>query len=163
MSKKIVSIKVIFCLMMLFLCPFVYAQAQEALHVQKEDGTVLSSSLVSIQRIKFEEDVLVMITSEGEYRLPLDNVEKITFSDSSSAIENVNSNSIQISKSGDQLIIESDNAMEQLYLLDVSGKVIVSDRLASVNTTSITLPNSGVFVLFLKTSKGYIAKKVIYN
>lgn len=155
--KKLVSVT------LLFLCPFVYAQAQEALHVQKEDGIVLSSSLVSIQRITFEEDVLVMITSEGEYRLPLDNVEKITFSDSSSAIENVNTNSIQISKSGNQLIIESDNAMEQLYLVDVSGKVIVSDRLSSVNTTSITLPNSGVFVLFLKTSKGYIAKKVIYN
>ena len=155
--KKLVSVT------LLFLCPFVYAQAQEALHVQKADGTVLSSSLVSIQRITFEEDVLVMITSEGEYRLPVDNVEKITFSDSSSAIENVNTNSIQISKSGNQLIIESDNAMEQLYLVDASGKVIVSDRLASVNTTSITLSNSGVFVLFLRTSKGYIARKVIYN
>ena len=155
--KKLVSVT------LLFLCPFVYAQAQEALHVQKADGTVLSSSLVSIQRITFEEDVLVMITSEGEYRLPLDNVEKITFSDSSSAIENVNTNSIQINKSGNQLIIESDNAMEQLYLVDVSGKVIVSDRLSSVNTTSISLPNSGVFVLFLKTSKGYIAKKVIHS
>ena len=155
--KKLVSVT------LLFLCPFVYAQAQEALHVQKVDGTVLSSSLVSIQRITFEEDVLVMIASEGEYRLPLDNIEKITFNDNSSAIENVNTNSIQISKSGNQLIIESDNAMEQLYLVDVSGKVIVSDRLASVNTTSITLPNSGVFVLFLKTSKGYIARKVIYN
>ena len=155
--KKLVSVT------LLFLCPFVYAQAQEALHVQKVDGTVLSSSLVSIQRIIFEEDVMVITASEGEYRLPLDNVEKITFSDSSSAIENVNTNSIQISKSGNQLIIESDNAMEQLYLVDVSGKVIVSDRLASVNTTSITLPNSGVFVLFLKTSKGYIARKVIYN
>ena len=157
--KKIVYITLLF----LFLCPFVYAQEPDALHIQKVDGTVLSSSLVSIQRITFEEDVLVMITSEGEYRLPLDNVEKITFSDSSSAIENVNTNSIQISKSGNQLIIESDNAMEQLYLVDVSGKVIVSDRLASVNTTSITLPNSGVFVLFLKTSKGYIARKVIYT
>jgi hypothetical protein len=155
--KKLVSVT------LLFLCPFVYAQAQEALHVQKVDGTVLSSSLVSIQRIIFEEDVMVITASEGEYRLPLDNVEKITFSDSSSAIENVITNSIQISKSGYQLIIESDNAMEQLYLVDVSGKVIVSDRLASVNTTSITLPNSGVFVLFLKTSKGYIARKVIHS
>lgn len=154
---------VIALLLFLFLCPYVYAQAQEALHVQKMDGTEQFASLVTIQRITFEEDVLVMITSEGEYRLPLDNIEKITFNDNSSAIENVNTNSIQISKSGNQLIIESDNAMEQLYLVDVSGKVIVSDRLASVNTTSITLPNSGVFVLFLKTSKGYIAKKVIHS
>lgn len=154
---------VIALLLFLFLCPYVYAQAQEALHVQKVDGTEQFASLVTIQRITFEEDVLVMITSEGEYRLPLDNIEKITFNDNSSAIENVNTNSIQINKSGNQLIIESDNAMEQLYLVDVSGKVIVSDRLASVNTTSITLPNSGVLVLFLKTSKGYIARKVIYT
>ncbi len=157
--KKTVYITLLF----LFLCPFVYAQEPDALHVQKVDGTEQFASLVTIQRIIFEEDVMVITASEGEYRLPLDNIEKITFNDNSSAIENVNTNSIQISKSGNQLIIESDNAMEQLYLVDASGKVIVNDRLASVNTTSITLPNSGVFVLFLKTSKGYIARKVIYN
>lgn len=57
---------VIALLLFLFLCPYVYAQAQEALHVQKVDGTEQFASLVTIQRITFEEDVLVMITSEGE-------------------------------------------------------------------------------------------------
>lgn len=141
-----------------------FAQEPISLHVQKVDGTVQSASLVNIQRITFEENVLVMTTSEGEFRLPLDDVEKITFSDNNtSAVENVNINSIHISKSGNILTIRSDAAIKHLYLVDVSGKVLVNDRLASVDTTSITLPASGVFVLFLETSQGYIARKVIHN
>ena len=75
----------------------------------------------------------------------------------------MNTNSIQISKSGNRLTIKSDAAIKHLYLVDVFGKVLVNDRLASVDTTSITLPASGVFVLFLETSQGYIARKVIHN
>ena len=141
-----------------------FAQEPSSLHVQKVDGTVQSVSLVSIQHITFEEDMLVMTTSEGEFRLPLDNVEKLTFSnDVASAVENVNINSINISKSGNTLTIQSNATIKHLYLVDVSGKVLISERSASVNTKSITLPNSGVFVLFLKTSQGYIARKVINN
>ena len=132
--------------------------------MQKIDGMVQSILLVSIHRITFEENVLVMTTSEGEFRLPLDDVEKITFSENNtSAVENVNINSIHISKSGNILTIRSDAAIKHLYLVDVSGKVLVSERLASVDTTSITMPDFGVFVLFLETSQGYIARKVLNN
>lgn len=141
-----------------------FAQEPSSLHVQKVDGIVQSASLVNIQRITFEENVLVMTTSEGEFRLPLDDVEKITFSDNNtSAVENVNINSIQISKSGNIITIKSDATIRQLYLVDMSGKVLVNYRLASVDTASITLPASGVFVLFLETTQGYIARKVIHN
>ena len=141
-----------------------FAQEPNSLHVQKVDGTVQSASLVSIQYITFEEDVLVLTTSEGEFRLPLNDVEKITFSENNtSAVENVNINSIQISKSGNILTIKSDAAIKHLYLVDMSGKVLVSERLASVDMTNLTLPNSGVFILFLETNQGYIARKVIHN
>ena len=150
--------------LVLFIPTLIFAQEPSSLHVQKVDGTVLYASLVTIQHITFEEDVLVMTTSEGEFRLPLDDVEKITFSENNtSAVENVNINSIHISKSGNILTIKSDAAIKHLYLVDVSGKVLVNDRLASVDTASITLPASGVFVLFLETSQGYIARKVIHN
>lgn len=159
--KKVI---IYFTTLLLSIPTWIFAQEPNSLHVQKVDGTVQSASLVSIQYITFEEDVLVLTTSECEFRLPLDDVEKITFSENNtSAVENVNINSIHIFKSGNQLTIESDAAIKQLYLVDVSGKVLVSDRLASVDTTSITLPNSGVFVLFLETSQGYIARKVIHN
>ena len=123
-----------------------------------------SSLLVDIQHITFEEDVLVLTTTEGEFRLPLDNVEKLTFGNGiSSAVEDVNINAIKIYKSGNQLTIESDYAIEQLYIVDMSGKVLKSKKLASINMTTITLSTSGAFVLFLETSQGYIARKVINN
>ena len=159
--KKVI---IYFTTLLLSIPTWIFAQEPNSLHVQKVDGTVQSASLVSIQYITFEEDVLVLTTSEGEFRLPLDNVDKITFGDNNaSAVEDVNINSIHIYKSGNQLTIESDAAIKHLYLVDISGKVLISDRLASVDTTSITLPNSGVFVLFLETSQGYVSRKVIHN
>ena len=159
--KKVI---IYFTTLLLSIPTWIFAHEPNSLHVQKVDGMVQSASLVDIQHITFEEDVLILTTSEGEFSLPLNDVEKITFSDNNtSAVENVNINSILISKSGNILTIKSDAAIKHLYLVDVSGKVLVNDRLASVDTASITLPASGVFVLFLETSQGYIARKVIHN
>ena len=156
--------KCIILTMLLCASVFMLGQEPSGLHVQKKDGTTQTALLVTIEKITFEEDVLVMTTTEGEFRLPLDDVDKITFGENDvSAVENVNTNSIQISKSGNLLSIKSDYAMKHLYLVDMSGKVLVSEGLASVDMTSITLPKSGVFVLFLETSQGYIARKVINN
>ena len=146
--------KCIILTMLLCASVFTFGQESSGLHVQKMDGTTQTALLVTIEKITFEEDVLVMTTTEGEFRLPMDDVEKITFgdNDASTAVENVNTNSICISKSGNLLSIKSDYAMKHLYLVDMSGKVLVSERLASVDMTNLTLPNSGVFVLFLETS-----------
>ena len=157
--KKVI---VYFIILLLSIPTLIFAQELTTLHVQNVDSTIQSASLVSIKHITFEEDVLVMTTSEGEFRLPLDDVEKITFgdNDASTVVENVSTSSFHISKSGDLLSIESDYAIKQIYLVDMSGKVLVSKRLAFVDITNITLPNSGVFVLFLETSQGYIARKI---
>ena len=156
--------KCIILTMLLCASVFTFGQEPSGLHVQKIDGSTQTALLVTIEKITFEEDVLVMTTTEGEFRLPLDDVEKITFGDNDvSAVENVNTNSIHISKSGNILTIKSDATITHVYLVDMSGKVLVSERLASVDMTNLTLPNSGVFVLFLETSQGYIARKVIHN
>ena len=158
-------IVVLYIIVSLFFLPtLVSAQEPTTLHVQNVNGTMQSSLLVDIQHITFEEDVLVLTTTEGEFRLPLDNVEKLTFGNGiSSAVEDVNINAIKIYKSGNQLTIESDYAIEQLYLVDMSGKVLKSKKLPSINMTSITLSTSGAFVLFLETSQGYSARKVVHN
>ncbi len=158
-------IVVLYIIVSLFFLPtLVSAQEPTTLHVQNVNGTMQSSLLVDIQHITFEEDVLVLTTTEGEFRLPLDNVEKLTFGNGiSSAVEDVNINAIKIYKSGNQLTIESDYAIEQLYLVDMSGKVLKSKKLASINMTTITLSTSGAFVLFLETSQGYSARKVVHN
>ena len=147
--------KCIILTMLLCAVVFTFGQEPSGLHVQKMDGSTQTALLVTIEKITFEEDVLVMTTTEGEFRLPLDDVEKITFgdNDASTAVENVNTNSIHISKSGNILTIKSDATITHVYLVDMSGKVLVSERLASVDMTSITLPKSGVFVLFLETSQ----------
>ena len=156
--------KCIILTMLLCASVFMLGQEPSGLHVQKKDGTTQTALLVTIEKITFEEDVLVMTTTEGEFRLPLDDVEKLTFGNEiASSIKDVNTNSIHISKSGNQLTIKSEYAIKQLYLVDISGKVLVSERLASVDMTNLTLPNSGVFVLFLETSQGHIARKVIHN
>lgn len=156
--------KCIILTMLLCASVFMLGQEPSSLHMQKMDGSTQTALLVTIEKITFEADVLVMTTTEGEFRLPLDDVEKITFGENDvSAVENVNTSSIHISKSGNLLSIKSDYAMKHLYLVDMSGKVLVSKRLASVDMTSIALPNSGVFVLFVKTSQGYIARKVIHT
>ena len=155
-------IVVLYIIVSLFFLPtLVSAQEPTTLHVQNVDGMVQSSSLVDIQHITFEQNMLVMTTTEGEFHFPLDNIDKITFGEkNASAVENVNINSIHISKSGNLLSIESDYAIEQLYLVDMSGKVLKSKKLASINMTTITLSTSGAFVLFLETSQGYIARKI---
>ena len=156
--------KCIILTMLLCASVFTFGQEPSGLHVQKMDGTTQTALLVTIEKITFEEDVLVMTTTEGEFRLPLDDVEKITFGDNdASAVENVNTSAIHISKSGNILTIKSDATITHVYLVDMSGKALVSERLASVDMTNLTLPDSGVFVLFVETSQGYIARKVIHN
>ena len=156
--------KCIILTMLLCASVFMFGQEPSSLHVQKMDGATQTALLITIEKITFEADVLVLKTSEGEFRLPLDDVDKITFGENDvSAVENVNTSSIHISKSGNILTIKSDATITHVYLVDMSGKVLVSERLASVDMTNLTLPNSGVFVLFLETSQGYIARKVIHN
>lgn len=156
--------KCIILTMLLCASVFTFGQEPSSLHVQKMDGTTQTALLVTIEKITFEEDVLVMTTTEGEFRLPLDDVEKITFGDNDvSAVENVNTNSINIFKSGNLLSIKSDYAIKKLYVVDMSGRVLNGETLASVYEGTITLPNLGVFVLFMETSQGYIARKVINN
>ena len=157
--------KCIILTMLLCASVFTFGQESSGLHVQKMDGTTQTALLVTIEKITFEEDVLVMTTTEGEFRLPLDDVEKIIFgdNDASTAVENVNTNSIHISKSGNLLSIKSDYAIKQLYLVDISGRILTCERLASVTEKTIVLPNEGVFILFMETSQGYVARKVINN
>ena len=157
--------KCIIFTMLLCVSLFAFGQEPTSVYIQKEDGTTQTALLVAIEKITFEADMLLLKTSEGEFCLPLDDVDKITFGDTnaSTAVENVNINSIRISKSDNLLSIWSGYAMKQLYLVDMSGKVLVSKRPAAVDMTSIALPGSGVFVLFLETSQGYIARKVINN
>lgn len=143
----------------------VSAQQPEAMNVHKTTGEVTSTSLVSIEHITFAEDILILTTSEGRFNLPLCDVDYITFGENKNAanVENVDANSLRISLLGNTITIESENVINALYLVDMTGKLLASEKLSSVNEASVVLPHSGAFVLFLETNAGYIARKVLMN
>ena len=157
------KITIYFALLLLWISAGVSAQQPESLHVHKNNGTVQSAELVIIHYITFEADVLVMTTSEGTFRLPLNDVAYICFDKSSTAVENVEATATRLFKNGNQLTVECESAINRLYLVDMTGKVLVNQPCSMTNEATFMLPQSGVFVLFLETSQGYIAHKVINN
>lgn len=157
------KITIYFALLLLWVSAGVSAQQPESLQVHKTSGTTQSVLLVSIQHITFEADVLVLTTSEGTFRLPLNDVAYITFDKNTTAVENIESIATRLFKNGNQLTVECEYAINRLYLVDMTGKVLVNQHCSMTNEVTIMLPQSGVFVLFLKTSQGYIAHKIVNN
>ena len=157
------KITIYLALLLLLVSTGVSAQQPEVLHVHKNNGTVQSAELVIIQHITFEADVLVLTTSEGTFRLPLNDVAYISFDKSSTAVENVETTATRLFKNGNQLMVECESAINRLYLVDLTGKVLVNQQCNMTNEATVMLPQLGVFVLFLETSQGYIAHKVINN
>ena len=157
------KITIYFALLLLLVSAGMSAQQPEVLHVHKNNGTVQSAELVIIQHITFEADVLVMTTSEGTFRLPLNDVAYISFDKSSTAVENVETTATRLFKNGNQLMVECESAINRLYLVDMAGKVLVNQQCSMTNEATVMLPQSGVLILFLETSQGYVAHKVINN
>ena len=157
------KITIYFALLILLISAGMSAQQPESLQVHKNNGTVQSAELVIIQHITFEADVLVLTTSEGTFRLPLNDVAYITFDKSSTAVENIESTATRLFKNGNQLTVECEYAIKSLYLVDMTGKVLVNQQCSMTNEATVMLPQSGVLVLFLETSQGYVAHKVINN
>ena len=153
-------------LLLMFLPMGVLAQEPEAMNVHNGSGLVQSTLLVNIQHITFSNDMLILTTSEGEFRLPLSDVSYIVFGDKQdtpTGIENVNANNVHISLIGTALTVSCEYAIHSLFLVDITGKMITSQKLNAVKEANVTLPNVGVYVLFLQTSEGYIARKIINN
>ena len=160
------KITIYFILLLCLVSLRALAQEPTAMNVHQTNGKIQSTSLVSIQHITFETDVLVLATSEGTFRLPMNDVDYIVFGEDSSvgtAVENVDANAVRISQSGNQLLIESEYAINRLYLVDMTGKVLVNQQCSMTTEATVMLPQSGVFVLFLETSQGYVAHKIVNN
>ena len=157
------KITIYLALLLLLVSAGMSAQQPEALQVHKNNGTVQSAELVIIQHITFEADVLVLTTLEGTFRLPLNDVAYISFDKSSTAVENLEATATRLFKNGNQLTVECEYAIKSLYLVDMTGKVLVNQQCSMTNEATVMLPQSGVLVLFLETSQGYVAHKVINN
>ena len=157
------KITIYFILLLCFISVRALSQEPSTMEVHQTNGKVQSTSLVTIQHITFEVDVLVLTTSEGTFRLPLNDVAYISFDKSSTAVENLEATATRLFKNGNQLTVECESAINRLYLVDMTGKVLVNQQCSMTNEATVTLPQSGVLVLFLETSQGYVAHKVINN
>ena len=154
--------KKIFSLLVLALVSTCMLQAQEALNLYKQNGSVKSTELVKIKSITFEDNKLVFTTSSGVFRVPLSEVDYIVFGNlNSSSIDNVVQPEVQLTMQDNLLIINSDAALTRLCLVDMTGKVVAAQKLAAVTEANVAMPASGVIVLFLETAQGYCAHKIM--
>lgn len=154
--------KITLCLLVLvnFALP-VRSQETKAMNVYQTNDSLHATALVKIQRVTFQGKILLITTSEGIFRLPLNDIDYITFGKGDTAVENIELTKTRITLIGDQLHIESEHAIKNLYLVDMTGKMLINKKLSSQCETTITLPQTGAWVIFLDTTKGYIARKII--
>ena len=123
------KITIYFILLLCFISVRALSQEPSTMEVHQTNGVVQSTSLVTIQHITFESDVLVLATSEGTFRLPLNDVEYIAFGEDSSvgtAVENVDVNTTRITQLGNQLQIESEYTIKNLYLVDMKVNCLIT-------------------------------------
>ena len=155
--------KIVICLTLLLslFATSVWAQELDSLHIILEEGSAQSASLVSIEHITFETDKIVLTTSEGTFRLPLSEVDRICFSKGGTSVDDIVTSTTEVFKRGDVLTVKCACAIHRLYLVDMTGKVLLNQAIASVSEAVVTLPSAGVIVLFLETSKGYVARKIV--
>lgn len=139
----------------------VRSQETKAMNVYQTNDSLHATALVKIQRVTFQGKILLITTSEGIFRLPLNDIDYITFGIGDTAVENIELTKTRITLIGDQLHIESEHAINNLYLVDMTGKMLINKKLSSQCETTITLPQTGAWVIFLDTTKGYIARKII--
>ena len=145
----------------------VSAQHPEAMNVQTNIGADQSILLEKITNIEFEDDALVFITTSGNFQIMMDDIQNIVFgkyiNGPTTNVADLKDNGIEMSIIGNILSIKSEYSINALYLMDITGKLLSSQKLSSVRETTIALPNSGICVVFLDTNQGFVARKIINN
>lgn len=154
--------KKLFALFFLALFATSAAYAQNALNVYRNNGNVKSTALVKIKKITFEDSQLVFNTTTGIFRIPLKDVDYMLFGNViSSSVDNLTQPEVKLTFQGNLLTVKSQAEINNLYLLDMTGKMIAAQKLSATTETSLAVPTSGVFVLFLETTQGYAAHKIM--
>lgn len=149
-----------------FLSCRLWAQQPNQITVKTTDGNNPTVLIEEIINIEFHHDALLFITSSTAFHIPFDDIDNIVFDmrRTESALPYVNAmnqEELKLMISGNQVTIESKNAIQSLSLVDMSGKVLVNKKIQSAIQATITLPYQGVFVLLVQTNKGYVARKIM--
>lgn len=145
----------------------ILAQQSEEINIITKTGSDQIVQIEEIINIEFVNDELIFVTNSTSFSIPIDNIDNILFGPRIGTNVNdlveVDSDDVRISFLENQLLINSESAIKSLYLVDITGKVLVSKKINSATQAQITLPNGNVFVLVLDTNEGYFAHKLIVN
>lgn len=145
----------------------ILAQQSEEINIITKTGSDQIVQIEEIINIEFVNDELIFVTNSTSFSIPIDNIDNILFGPRTGTnvhdLVEVDSDDVRISFLENQLLINSESAIKSLYLVDITGKVLVSKKINSATQAQITLPNGNVFVLVLDTNEGYFARKLIVN
>lgn len=128
-----------------------------------DDTSVLIEEIINIQ---FQQDALLFVTTSTSFIIPIDEINNIAFNqrEIESSVENITEQTnVKLTLSGNLITIDSPYAIQSLFLVDMSGKMLINNKIPSSTQTTITLPNQGVYILLLQTTNGYIARKIVYQ
>lgn len=153
-------------IMLLLLSSKLLAQQPNQITIQSVYGDDTSVLIEEIINIKFQQNALLFVTTSTSFLIPIEDINNIVFNqhEIESSVENIMEQAnINLSLSGNQLSIQSQYAIQSLFLIDMAGKMLINNKVPSATQTVITLPYQGAFVLLLQTTSGYIARKIMHN
>lgn len=153
--------------LLLFMSIEILAQQSEEINIITKTGSDQIVQIEEIINIEFVNDELIFVTNSTSFSIPIDNIDNILFGPRTETnvhdLVKVDSNDVCISFLEDQLLINSESAIKSLYLIDITGKVLMSKKTNSAMQAQITLPHGNVFILLLDTNEGYFTRKLIIN
>lgn len=153
--------------LLLFMSIEILAQQSEEINIITKTGSDQIVQIEEIINIEFVNDELIFVTNSTSFSIPIDNIDNILFGPRTETnvhdLVEVDSNDVCISFLEDQLLINSESAIKSLYLIDITGKVLMSKKTNSAMQAQITLPHGNVFILLLNTNEGYFTRKLIIN
>lgn len=153
--------------LLLFMSIEILAQRSEEINIITKTGSDQIVQIEEIINIEFVNDELIFVTNSTSFSIPIDNIDNILFGPRTETnvhdLVEVDSNDVCISFLEDQLLINSESAIKSLYLIDITGKVLMSKKTNSAMQAQITLPHGNVFILLLDTNEGYFTRKLIIN
>lgn len=153
--------------LLLFMSIEILAQQSEEINIITKTGSDQIVQIEEIINIEFVNDELIFVTNSTSFSIPIDNIDNILFGPRTETnvhdLVEVDSDDVCISFLEDQLLINSESAIKSLYLIDITGKVLMSKKTNSAMQAQITLPHGNVFILLLDTNEGYFTRKLIIN
>ncbi len=144
-------------IMVLLTVGSLHAMAQDYKYLTAAYNSVEQSfELATVQKITFEDDNVVITTSQGVTNLPLNQMEKMFFSSDPTAVESLASES-QGLKLMNGVLTARGNGL--LYIYDTAGRLVQMAHVDGEMRVSTTSLHRGIYIVNLGNETIKIGKK----